>query len=46
MHLDCKTLFCFVYDPEKRLANSEGIADDLSFQEKGLDVIVFVAPKQ
>jgi hypothetical protein len=29
MHPDCKTLVCFVYDPEQRLSNPEGLRVDL-----------------
>ncbi len=39
-HPDCKTLFCFVYDPEGRIANPIGIETDLSKLHDGLDVIV------
>ncbi|HZG52484.1 MAG TPA: hypothetical protein VEZ40_10140 [Pyrinomonadaceae bacterium] len=44
-HPDCKTLFCFVYDPEARIANPVGIENDLSKTYNGLDVIVQIEPK-
>lgn len=44
-HPDCKTLFCFVYDPEGRIPNPRGIENDLSRQEGDLEVKVFIAPK-
>jgi hypothetical protein len=44
-HPDCKTLFCFVYDPEARIANPVGIESDLSKTYNDLDVIVRIEPK-
>lgn len=44
-HPDCKALFCFVYDPEGRIANPIGIETDLSKAHDGLDVIVQIEPK-
>jgi hypothetical protein len=44
-HPDCKTLFCFVYDPEARIANPMGIESDLSKTYNDLDVIVQIEPK-
>lgn len=44
-HPNCKTLVCFVYDPEGRLANPRGLEDDLSREEGDLRVIVIVRPK-
>jgi len=44
-HPDCKTLFCFVYDPEARIANPIGIENDLSKSHDNLDVIVQIEPK-
>jgi len=45
-HPDCKTLFCFVYDPGLRLKNAFGIEDDLSGKREGIDVKVVVSPKR
>jgi len=45
MHPDCKVLFCFVYDPEARIANPSGLENDLSKLHNGLQVIVVVEPK-
>jgi hypothetical protein len=45
-HLDCKTLICFVYDPEGEIKNPRGIENDLSGNRDGLIVKVIVAPKR
>lgn len=44
-HPDCKTLFCFVYDPEARITNPVGIEADLSGTHNSLDVVVVIEPK-
>lgn len=44
-HPDCKTLFCFVYDPEGHISNPQGIERDLSRQEEELIVEIFIVPK-
>ena len=44
VHQDCKTLICFVYDPEGRIANPRGIERDLSRIEDDLTVQVLVRP--
>lgn len=44
-HPDCRTLVCFVYDPEKRIANPRGIENDLGGDKDGLTVRVIIAPK-
>ena len=44
-HPDCKTLVCFVYDPDRRIANPRGIENDLSRDEGVLTVRVIIAPK-
>lgn len=43
-HSDCKTLICFVYDPEGKIANPRGIERDLSKDFNGLPVSVFITP--
>jgi hypothetical protein len=43
-HLDCKTLVCFVFDPDHRIANPAGLARDLTKQHGTLTVICIVAP--
>lgn len=43
-HSDCKTLICFVYDPEGRISNPRGIENDLSKQFNRLPVLVFITP--
>lgn len=44
-HPDCKTLYCFVYDPDENIANPQGIESDLSRTEKDFRVIVCIAPR-
>jgi hypothetical protein len=43
-HPDCKTLVCFVYDPEGRIGNPKGIENDLNRIEGDLRVKVIIAP--
>lgn len=43
-HSDCKTLVCFVYDPEGRCQNPVALERDLS-SDGDLRVVVIVAPK-
>jgi len=44
-HPDCRTLICFVYDPEERIANPRGLEQDLNQSIGELQVRVFVAQK-
>ncbi|MEK7724547.1 MAG: hypothetical protein AAB336_09385 [Acidobacteriota bacterium] len=44
-HPDCKTLFCFVYDPECRIGNPAGLENDLSKKHGELEVVVIIEPK-
>lgn len=44
-HPNCKMLFCFVYDPEGRIANPEGLERDLSKDHNQTVVRVLVSPK-
>ena len=43
-HPDCKTLLCFVYDSEGRIANPRGIENDLSEESPEFTVKVFIKP--
>ena len=43
-HPDCKTLICFVYDPEERIKNPRGLENDLTHETDGLNVIVLIKP--
>ena len=43
-HPDCKTLVCFAYDPEGRIANPRGIETDLSGTTDNLNVHVMIRP--
>ena len=44
-HPDCKTLICFVYDPEGRLGNPVGMERDLESHSSGIKFRVIIAPK-
>jgi hypothetical protein len=43
-HPDCKMLFCFVYDPEGRIADPESL-EELGKPHGNIDVIILVTPK-
>jgi len=43
-HPHCKHLFCFVYDPEGRLENPNGLERDLSREWEGVPTRVLVRP--
>lgn len=45
-HPSCKTLICFIYDPEERISNPNGIESDLNRQQGDLSVKVLIAPKR
>ena len=42
-HPDCKMLICFVYDPEGRIVNPEGIIKDLEKDNKDF-VKIYINP--
>jgi len=44
-HPECKTLVCFVYDPDGRISNAHGLASDLSKNADDFQVIVIIVPK-
>lgn len=44
-HTDCKVLLCFVYDPEGRISNSQGLEKDLTKEFEEIKVRVLIAPK-
>jgi len=44
-HPDCKSLICFVYDPEGKIANPKALENDLSKSEENFKVTVIVEPK-
>jgi hypothetical protein len=43
-HPDCKTLLCFVYDPEGWVRNAKGLCSDLERSTTDIAVKVMVAP--
>ena len=44
-HPDCKSLICFVYDPEGRVANPRGVENDLKKDMDGFRARVLITPK-
>ena len=44
-HPDCKSLICFVYDPNGLVSNPVGLENDLNRIENGLKVKVLILPK-
>lgn len=42
---DCRTLVCFVYDPEGRIGNPRGLESDLTTVSDAFTVEVIIAPK-
>jgi hypothetical protein len=45
VHPACKTLVCFVYDPEGRISNPGGLAKDLSQKRADFHVEVMIMPR-
>jgi len=44
-HQDCRTLICFIFDPEGRIGNPKGLENDLNqMTTEDLQVIVKIAP--
>lgn len=43
-HPDCKTLVCFIYDPDGLIGNPIGLTNDLE-QSVGIDVKIIIAPQ-
>lgn len=43
-HPNCRTLFCFVYDPDGRIANPRGIEADLNATQDAITIRVLIAP--
>jgi hypothetical protein len=44
-HPGCRKIFCFVYDPDGRIANPTGIETDLTRVEEEVRVEVLIVPK-
>ncbi len=45
-HPDCKTLICFIYDPDRLLRNPEGLERDLTKKQNEMSVVAIVNPKE
>ena len=44
-HPNCRSLVCFVYDPEGRIANPRGLENDLSLDGNDMPVKVIITPR-
>jgi len=44
-HPRCKTLVCFVYDPDERITNPRGLESDLLRNKGDMSVKVFVVTR-
>lgn len=44
-HPDCKTMVCFIYDPEERITNPRGLERDMSKVRGNLNIKVYVVQK-
>lgn len=44
-HPSCKTLICFVYDPDGWISNPDGLINDLNDNNKEFEVKVIIVPK-
>ena len=45
-HSDCKSLYCFIYDPEERISNPIGFERDLTGMHENLFVKAIIVPKR
>ncbi len=45
-HPNCKTLYCFIYDPDALIRNPKGLSSDLEMLGDGLTVRVFIRPEE
>lgn len=44
-HHNCKTLICFIYDPEGLIQNPAGLENDLTKTEDNLKIVTLISPK-
>lgn len=44
VHPDCKKLICFIYDPEGRIINPQGLINDLKSQNGAFEVTIIIKP--
>ena len=44
-HHNCRTLICFVYDPDEQIVNPDGLANDLTEENEDMSVFVVISPK-
>lgn len=43
-HHNCKTLICFVYDPDELIVNPDGLVNDLTEENDEMSVFVVISP--
>ena len=43
-HPNCKSLYCFVFDPDGHIRNPRGLERDLTREHDGLAVKVYIRP--
>lgn len=43
-HPDCRSLVCFVYDPDGRISNPRGLENDLNGPREDITVMIIIAP--
>ena len=43
-HPNCETLYCFVYDPDGRIRNPNGLIKDLQNIDKEINIKVIIKP--
>lgn len=43
-HPNCKSLYCFVYDPDGHVRNPRGLEKDLETVDKTINIKVFIRP--
>ena len=44
-HHNCKTLICFIYDPDEQIVNPSGLTNDLTEENEDLSIFVVISPK-
>ena len=45
-HPNCRTLYCFIYDPQELISNPDGLQNDLSKETEEFKVKVIITPKR
>ena len=45
-HPNCRTLYCFIYDPQELISNPDGLQNDLSQEKEEFKIKVIITPKR